>query len=90
MKRGQRAAGGDFEDRAGAVGPASGGRPVEVPVAGLDQRGVRVTAVSCPGKLCSSQRAAGGDFEDGAIVAIGPAAAGCPVEVPVGGLDQPG
>src|SRR5271169_5299593 len=37
VQRRQRAAGGDFEDRAMAVGPALRSRPVEVSVAGLDQ-----------------------------------------------------
>ena len=34
------------------------------------------------------QRAARGDFEDRPIV-VGPAIHRCPVEVPIGGLDQP-
>ena len=66
VQRGQRAAGGDFEDRAIAVGPATGGCPVEVPVGGLHQPGVRVDAVAS--RLAEAvqrgQRAAGGDFED--------------------------
>ena len=48
VQRRQRAAWGDFEDRAIAVGPAIARCPVEVPVGGLDQPREGVGAVRAP------------------------------------------
>lgn len=48
MERGQSAAGGDFEDRTKAtraLRPTQPGCPIEVPVGGLHQRGVRLGPV---------------------------------------------
>ena len=45
VKRRQRAAGGDFENRALVVGPAEKRCPVEVPIGALDQPRVRFKAV---------------------------------------------
>src|ERR1022692_3604184 len=95
VKRRQRATRGDFEDRAKADGPTSIRCPVEVPIGGLDEPsdgGLAVRAV-CLGaeavKRC--QRATKVVFEDCAtIVSRGtPAISRCPVEVPIGGLDEP-
>ena len=59
---------------------------------GLDQprrRGGAVRAIAFRAKAVQRrQLAAWGHFEDCAIV-VGPAFVGCPVEVPIGGLDQP-
>ncbi len=73
VQRGQRAAGGDFEDRTKAVGSAGFGCPVEVPSVALDQRPVRVVAVSAVETVQRCECAAGGDFEDRAE----PIAVGC-------------
>ena len=55
---------------------------------------VRAVAVSVVEAVQRGQRAAWGDFEDRATasvsVAAGSACVGCPVEVPVGALHQPG
>ena len=89
VKRRQRAAWGDFEDRAIAVGPASVRRPAEIPIGGLDQPRPGVGAVRAVEAVLRRQRAAWGDFEDRAI-AVGPAREGCPVEdSSLGVLDQP-
>ena len=54
VQRGQRAAWGDFEDRAVAVRPTSLRCPVEVPIGGLDQpRGGVVAVRATVAKLCS-------------------------------------
>ena len=73
MQRRQRAACGDFEERAIPVRPAQVRCPVEVAVGGLDQPGVRRGAVRVVEAVQRRQRAACGDFEDRAIVAVGPA-----------------
>ena len=88
VKRRQRAAWGDFEDGAIAVGPAPVRRPVKIPIRGLDQPRPGVGAVRAVEAVQRRQRAAWGDFEDRPVVA-GPTFVGCPVEVPIGGLDQP-
>src|ERR1019366_4791589 len=92
VQRGHRAVWSDFEDRAVAVAvvPARLGCPVEVPVGGLNQS-TRALAVNPPIEAVQrGQRAAWCDFENSAIaIAVGPAAGGCPVEVPVSSLNQP-
>lgn len=45
VQRGQLAFGGNREDRATAVGPALGGCPPEIPVAGLDERRIGASTV---------------------------------------------
>ena len=49
VKRSQRAAGGDSEDRALAVRRAGAGGSVEVPIGGLHQRCSRIGAVGAAG-----------------------------------------
>src|ERR1035438_6666664 len=60
----------DFEDRALAVGPTKIRCPVEVPIGGLDEPRIGVSAVRavCLGAetVQRGQRATRGDFEDGA------------------------
>src|SRR4029077_4708363 len=91
VKRGQRAARGDFEDGALEEDPARQRSPVEVPIGGLDQPsegGVAVSATPTSGKAeYRCERAARGDFEY-CPPAVGPVTAGCPVQVSIGGLDQ--
>ena len=78
------------------LAPPTYGCPVEVPVGGLHQPGVRgrPSAQSVAKAVQRGQRALGSDFEDRATahvtVVAGPAIVGCPVEVPVAGLHQPG
>ena len=75
------------------TGPASEGCPVKVPIAGLHQRRPRIAPV---GRISSEgmqagEGAVGSDFEDRADSMRNPASYGRhPVEVSVGGLDQPG
>src|ERR1017187_1072582 len=86
----QRAPRGDFEDRPTAVGPALRRCPVEVPIGGLDEPSLGVSAVRavCLGAeaVPHRQRATRGDFED-RPTAVCPTLGRCPVEVPIGGLD---
>jgi hypothetical protein len=62
------------------------------PIGGLDQPRVGVFAVRAPALGAEAvkrrQRATRSDFEDRPTV-VGPAKVRCPVEVPIGGLDQP-
>src|ERR1022692_4206269 len=66
--------------------------PVEVPIGGLDEPSLRPKAVRavCLGAeaVQRGQRATRGYFEDGAG-AVGPTIIRCPVEAPIGGLDEP-
>ena len=93
MQCGQRTCWGDFEGRAIAVRSARVSCPVEVPVGSLNQPyPQRVFAVSVVEAVQRGQRARWGDFEDRATaISTGgrPAISGCPLEVPVGALDQP-
>jgi len=86
IKRGQRAAWGDFEDRA-IAGAALARCPVEVSVGGLDQPCLGVCAVRAVEAMQRLQRATWSDFEDRAGVA-GAALECCPVQVSICGLDQ--
>ena len=83
--------GGDFEDRAGAVGPTLRSRPVEIPIAGQHQphaRGFAIGAVRLDAKAVQGgQCPLVGDLEDCPFV-LDPAAEGCPVEIPVRALNQ--
>ena len=90
VKRGERAAGGDFEDRAVAVGSAGDRCSIQIPIGGLDQPrlgelAVRATTLRAKAVQCG-ERAAWGDFED-RPKAFGPALQRCPVEVAIGALD---
>jgi len=98
VQRRQRAGGRDFEDRptASAAGTVSATArcSVEVPIGGLDQPCDGIGAVRVVKAVQRGQRACRCDFEDRATGAIGtvlvsPASVRRPVEVPVGGLDQP-
>ena len=67
-------------------------RPIPVSYTHLDQARVGVFAVRATGHYGAKavqcgQRAAGRDFEDGTKF-VGSALVRCPVEVPIGGLDQ--
>ena len=79
MQRCQRTAGGDFEDRPPEVGSARARCPVEVPVAGLDQRRDGIGAIRRVEAMKRRQRACRGDFEDcaretsGTVASPGPA-----------------
>jgi len=104
VDRGQRACGGDFEDRAAAVTVAPavspvGGCPVEVAVTALHQpsRLVAVSTVQLRAKAVQrGHRTAGGEFEDRATpvydltsaVTTVTTAVGCPIEVAVAALHQ--
>ena len=104
VQRGQRALGCDFEDRATAdiakdwkkdtveVSPAKRCCPVEVPIAGLHQPGVRVGAVRAVEAVQCGQRALGGHFEHRATAlvtgVVSSTKLGCPVEVSIGALDE--
>jgi hypothetical protein len=97
VKRGQRAAWCDAEDRATAiicaVGSALARCPIEIPIGGLDQPCVGEFAVRLVKAVKSGQLAVWGDFEDRAtrpdvIADVGPAIHRCPVEVPIRALDQ--
>src|ERR1019366_4862614 len=99
VQRGQCAPWSDLEDRALVVSPAPGGCPVEVPIGGLHQPGVRASAVRAASLSTKAvqrgQRAPWADFEDratgvAAAVVAGSAVVGCPIEVSVAGLHQPG
>ena len=83
---------GEAEDRAIAVGPARSRCPVEGPVGVLDQPRVGLLAVRAVETVQRPQRAAWGDFEDRATAkraGVGrPAEVRCPVEGPIGVLDQ--
>ena len=65
---GQRAAKGDFEDRAGPVGPSREGRAVQVSVAALCQPGLRLVSVGTAGLRAKGVQDGYGspsrDFED--------------------------
>jgi hypothetical protein len=71
VQRRQLAAWGDSEDRAIAVSSTVQGRPVEVPISGLDQPRWGVFPVRAIEAVQRRQFAAWGDFEDRAI-AVGP------------------
>src|SRR6202030_1734048 len=62
--------------------------PVEIPIGGLYEGGSGRIAVRLVEAVQRCHFAAGGDLEDGAI-AVGPAGLRCPVEGPIGRLDQP-
>ena len=74
------------------VGPAILGCPVEVPISGLDQPRVGVLAIRASALGAEAVKRRQGatpcDSEDRAI-AVGPSILGCPIEVPISGLDQP-
>src|ERR1022692_3634042 len=74
-----------------AVGPAIRLCPVEVPIGGLDEPNYGVFAVPAvwlgAEAVKCGQRATRGDFEDRPALVC--PTGGCPVEVPIGGLDQP-
>src|ERR1700691_4584714 len=96
IESGHRAIWSDFEDcataiiRAGAVSAKACG-PVEVPIGGQDEPCVGLFAV--PASTLGTEivdRFEGArwrDFKDRAA-AVGLAKRGCPVDVPIGGLDQ--
>src|SRR5690348_11521424 len=66
-------------------------RPVEVPIGGLDQPGFGMPALLTAKDVQCSQRATWGNSENRALKTIwlGPANLCCPVQVPIGGLEQP-
>jgi hypothetical protein len=101
VQRGERASRADFEERATVeltdafVNPSRGIGAVEVPVRALDQSRAGKDAISRIDEAVQrGELASRSDFENcptaSGIVAclVGPARVGCPVEVPVGTLDQ--
>jgi hypothetical protein len=96
VKRRQRAARREFEDCAVIGGPAGWRRSVEVAVDILDHpaRGKGSVKAVFPYEVAAEtvqgcKRAARGDLEDGGTVTV-PYSVCCPIEVPVGTLNQPG
>src|SRR6202035_4513035 len=91
VQGGQLAGGGDFKDCALLMAPACRRRAVEVSVAGLDYRCVRVGPVRAlllrTEAVQRGQRACGGDLEDGAL-SVRSAVVGGSVEFPIGRLHQ--
>src|SRR5205814_5646392 len=92
MQCGQRASRSDFENRTAAIGTAPRRCTVEIPVGGLDESGHRLRRVRAIRWLAKAvnrgQCALRCDLKNRAA-AQGPACDGCPIEVPVGALDQP-
>src|ERR1039457_6709546 len=92
IKRGQRATRGDFEDRAIAVGPTTRRCPEEIPVGGLDQPrdgAIAVRAVCLGTEAVKRRHRAPLGYFEARAPAVGPTIIRCPVEVPIGGLDEP-
>src|SRR5208283_5227817 len=90
VKRRQRAAWSDVENRAVVIGPAVLGCSVELSIGGLNQPCNGESAVRVVKGIYRRQRAIRGYFEDRAgAVGPDPALVRCPVEVPVSGLDEP-
>ena len=98
VKRRQRAGRSDFENRSATIaeagrqiGPASLRCPIEIPIAGLDQRAIRPIAVTRVEAQQRRELAACGDFEDRSTAARAgngvPAARRYPVKASIGGLD---
>ena len=75
------------QDSTVALGSAKCCGPVEAAVGVLHQPSVGVGAVRGVEAVQRGQRAIWRDFEDGAIP-FGPSIQGCPVEVPIVGLNQ--
>src|SRR5215469_2854781 len=91
MKRSQRTASSDFENRARILASSPEGSSIKLAVACLDQAGVRQTSISTQSLRtetvnrgeCSALR----KLEDGADVG-GSTVLGCPVEIAVSALHQ--
>src|SRR5579859_4439642 len=69
--------------------------PVEIPITSLDQCGRRVGPIHATEGMENGQISRGVDLEYGSASRVAAASActpveGCPVEVPVSSLDQPG
>jgi len=89
VKRGQLFGNGEFEDHSPIVCPSKCRSPIEVPVTGLQQPGIRIRAVGALKTVHRLQFAFGRDPEYRAV-GVGSASGRCPVEAPVLSLDQPG
>jgi hypothetical protein len=100
VHRRQRSGWRNFEDRPTATGeggaiPAPARCPVQVSIAGLDQCCAGIGAVGVVEDVERGQRACKSDFEDRAtgasraVTVASPARVGHPVEIPIGGLDEP-
>ena len=80
----------DLEDGAAPGGAATGGRAIEVAIAGLNEAGEREAALGAAVEGMQRGEAAGGrDLEDAAAPG-GAATAGRAIEVAIAGLDDAG
>ncbi len=93
VQRRQRAAWSDLENCAIIVGAAIHGRSIEIPIGGLDQSRVRVSAVDTAAfrakPVKRRQGASWSNFEDCAVVLALGSPRGRPIKVPICCLDQP-
>lgn len=98
MQHGQRTFRGDLENLATTGGPAANCCPIKASVVAQHQTGVRLRSIGAvrlgAKAVHRCQLARWADFEDGTVGSVcaggdvGPAYAGCAVEVPVRALDK--